>query len=397
MKNDLSKLGTLQRAAGALRVAGYIGAKAKIAIVTNSRIYLDHAATTPLRPEARAALEQGFALWANPSSPHADGRRARAALEDARERIKTALGWQGEVIFTSGASEAAALALDAINAVHDVATAVEHDAVLRGDQPEWTLPVRPDGSADLMILSEESRPSELIAGDPENRSLVAVQHVNSETGNRQHIGFAAEVVHDNGGLLLVDCAQSAGKFELPRMADLAIVSAHKFGGPVGVGALLLKDFAMLHPGGGQERGYRRGTENLPGVLAMAAALEACAAPYVDPDVLAPLEPFADEVRAMGGAWLSDRLSDPTPYIHAVAMPGIGAQAQLMRFDMAGISVSQGSACSSGTMKRSHVLTAMGLADELADRTIRVSFGWTTTRADIERFCEVWLAMARERA
>jgi cysteine desulfurase len=218
--------------------------------------------------------------------------------------------------------------------------------------------------------------------------------VNSETGNRQHIGFAAEVVHDNGGLLLVDCAQSAGKFELPQMADMAIVSAHKFGGPVGAGALLVKDYALLHPGGGQERGYRRGTENLPGVLGMVAALEACGDPYIDPEVLAPLGAFADEVRALGGEWLADRLSDPTEYIRAVAMPGLSAQAQLMRFDIAGIAVSQGSACSSGTMKRSHVLTAMGLPDELADRTIRVSFGWTTTRAEVERFCEAWLAMAR---
>jgi cysteine desulfurase len=385
-------------AAGASRVRGYIGAKAKIANVTNSsRIYLDHAATTPLRPQARAAMEAGFALWANPSSPHAEGRRARAALEDARERLKDALGWQGEVIFTSGASEAAALALDAANAVHDVASAVEHDAVLRGDQPEWTLPVRTDGAADVIALSDESRPSELLVDDAENRSLVAVQHINSETGNRQHIGFAAEVVHDNGGLLLVDCAQSAGKFELPRMADMGIVAAHKFGGPVGVGALLVKDYAMLHPGGGQERGYRRGTENLPAVLGMVAALEACGEPYVEADVLAPMEAFADQVRALGGEWLSDRLSDPTPYIRAVAMPGISAQAQLMRFDAAGIAISQGSACSSGTMKRSHVLTAMGLPDELADRTIRVSFGWTTTREEVERFCGVWLDMARQAA
>jgi cysteine desulfurase len=375
-------------------LCGYIVAQAQFAIMTTPRIYLDHAATTPLRPEARRAMEEGFAIWANPSSPHAEGRRARAALEHARERVKGALGWEGECIFTSGASEAAALALEAGNAVHDIASAVEHDAVLRGDRPEWTLPVLPDGAADLRALSAESRPSELLVADPENRSLVALQHVNSETGNRQHIGFAAELVHDNGGLLLVDCAQSAGKFALPHMADMAIVSAHKFGGPVGVGALLVKDFAMLHPSGGQERGYRRGTENLPGVLGMAAAIEACGEPYIAPEVLAPLAAFADEVRAAGGEWLSDRLSDPTHYIRAVAMPGMSGQAQLMRFDMAGIAVSQGSACSSGTMKRSHVLTAMGLPGDLADRTIRVSFGWTTTRAEVERFCEVWLGMAR---
>jgi cysteine desulfurase len=359
------------------------------------RVYLDHAATTPLRPEARRAMEEGFRLWANPSSPHAEGRQARAALEDARERVKAALGWDGEVIFTSGASEAAELAFNQANVVHDIATAVEHDAVLRGDRLDWTIPVRADGSADMQVLSAQSVPSELLDDDDEeNRSLVAVQHINSETGNRQHVGFAAELVHDNGGLLLVDCAQSAGKFPLPRIADMAIVSAHKFGGPIGAGALLVRDFAMLHPSGGQERGYRRGTENLPGILGMAAALEACADPYIAPEVLEPLEAFAGQVRALGGEWLSDRLSDPTPYIRAVAMPHVSGTAQLMRFDMAGIALSQGSACSSGSMKRSHVLTAMGLPEELADRTIRVSFGWTTTRAEVERFCEVWLDMAR---
>lgn len=352
--------------------------------MTTPRIYLDHAATTPLRPEARRAMEEGFAIWANPSSPHAEGRRARAALEDARERVKAALGWEGECIFTSGASEAAALALGHSDAPLTFVTGVEHDA-LRSDLTDFTLTVREDGSLDESLLQ---------AALAEPKTLVAVQHVNSETGNCQHIGFVAEVVHDNGGLLLVDCAQSAGKFALPHMADMAIVSAHKFGGPVGVGALLVKDFAMLHPSGGQERGYRRGTENLPGVLGMAAAIEACGEPYIAPEVLAPLGAFADEVRALGGEWLSDRLSDSTPYIRAVAMPGMSGMAQLMRFDMAGIAVSQGSACSSGTMKRSHVLTAMGLPGDLADRTIRVSFGWTTTRTEVERFCEVWLGMAR---
>jgi cysteine desulfurase len=368
-----------------LRLRGYISPKAKIAIVTKSRIYLDHAATTPLRPEARAAMEEGFALWANPSSPHGEGRQARAALEDARERVKMSLGWKGEVIFTSGASEAAAIALDGTKAARHVVSAVEHDAVLRGDA-ERILSVLADGSADLASLD--------LPGE-EAGTLVAIQHVNSETGNRQDVEGAAAAVHERGALLLVDSAQSAGKFKVPQVADMAIVSAHKFGGPVGAGALLVRDYALLRPSGGQERGYRRGTENLPALLGMAVALEACSDPYLDPDVLQPLEAFAGEVRALGGEWLSDRLSDPTPYIRAIAMPRLSAQAQLMRFDMAGIAVSQGSACSSGTMKRSHVLSAMRLPDELADRTIRVSFGWTTTRAEVERFCEAWLDMARK--
>ena len=355
--------------------------------IPHPRIYLDHAATTPLRPEARAAMAQGFGLWANPSSPHAEGRKARELLENARARIKAALGWGGEVIFTSGASEAAALALGHAHGGARLVSAVEHDAVLNAAPDAERLPVRADGALDIAM------PAEAVQRE---RPIVAMQHINSETGNRQDIVRIAEIVGGNGGLLLVDCAQSAGKFALPP-CDIAIVSAHKFGGPIGIGALLVKDYAMLKPSGGQERGYRRGTENLPGVLGMAAALEACADPYVPPEVLAPLESFSTEVRAAGGEWLSDRLSDPTPYVRAVAMPGMSGSAQLMRFDMAGIAVSQGSACSSGTMKRSHVLTAMGVTDAIADRTIRVSFGWTTTRAQVERFCDVWLDMARAHA
>jgi cysteine desulfurase len=379
-------------------VRGYIGAKAKIAIVTNSRIYLDHAATTPLRPEARAAMEHGFALWANPSSPHAEGRRARAALEDARERLKTALGWEGEVIFTSGASESAALAFDFTDVLFKFASAVEHDAIhshVNYIECE-ELPVSEDGSADLEWLTTRRMPMSPTGGYNLGRSLLALQHINSETGNRQPIAHARALTRQRDTLLLVDCSKSAGKISLPD-SDMAIVAAHKFGGPVGVGALLVREFAMLKAPGGQERGYRRGTENLPGVLGMLAALEACVDPYVDAKVLAPLDAFAEKVRALGGDWLSDRLADPTPYIRAIAMPRLSAQAQLMRFDMAGISVSQGSACSSGTMKRSQVLTAMGVPDDTAERTIRVSFGWSTTRAEVERFCETWLDMARANA
>lgn len=363
------------------------------------RIYLDHAATTPLRPEAKAAMEHGFAIWANPSSPHAEGRAARAALEDARARVKATLGWDGEVIFTSGASEAAQLAFENAVVVDEVASAVEHDAIhgFGRNRGIGLVPVGEDGAIDLPSLDLAIPPAAMAGDLVDDRSLAAIQHVNSETGNRQDIGMVAEVVHGQGGLLLVDCSQSAGKFEIPALADMAIVSAHKFGGPIGIGALLVQDYAMLRPAGGQERGYRRGTENLPAALGMAAALEACAQPYADPEALAPLDDFAAEVRGLGGCWLADQLSDPTPYIRSLAMPGIHGSVQLMRFDMAGIAVSQGSACSSGTMKRSHVMEAMGLATELADRMIRVSFGWTTTRADVERFCEVWLAMARRPA
>ncbi|MXO60189.1 aminotransferase class V-fold PLP-dependent enzyme [Altererythrobacter salegens] len=354
-----------------------------------TRIYLDHAATTPLRPEAREAMLRGFDIWANPSSPHAEGRKARAALEDARERVKATLGWEGEVIFTGGATGAALIGLGCSQVERLCASTVEHDAVRRGEGTlDFDLPVRSDGAVDTRLLP--------VALD-DQPTLVAVQQVNSETGNRQDLAAVSAGLAGKNAMLLVDCAQGAGKFALPREADMAIVSAHKFGGPIGVGALLVREYGLLFATGGQERGYRRGTENLPDILGMAAALEACNDPYIDPGVLEPLDAFAAEVRAIGGDWLSDRLSDPTPYIRALAMPNMTGTAQVMRFDMAGIDVSQGSACSSGTMKTSHVLKALGLGDDLAGRTIRVSFGWSTSRAEVERFCETWLAMAREAA
>ncbi|WP_390475206.1 cysteine desulfurase family protein [Altererythrobacter sp. MTPC7] len=347
-------------------------------------MYLDHAATSPLRPEARKAVEDGLGKWANPSSPHAEGRSARRLLEDARDRTKAALGWQGECIFTSGASEAAALAVVRAKTGARLVSVVEHDCILQAAPDAEQLPVSGDGAVDIDNLAEAVQ---------REKPLVAVQQVNSETGNAQDLSEISRIVGEAGGLLLADCAQGAGKFTLPP-CDMAIVSAHKFGGPVGIGALLVKDYAMLEPSGGHERGYRRGTENLPGALGMAGALEVAGEPYVAADVLEPLERFARDCVAAGGTMLSQALSDPTPYIRAIAMPGMSATAQVMRFDMADIAVSQGSACSSGTMKTSRVLEAMQVDPGVAANTIRVSFGWNTTRADVERFCEVWLDLAK---
>lgn len=331
-------------------------------------------------------MEEGFAIWANPSSPHAEGRKAKAALEDARDRVKAALKWDGEVIFTSGASEAAALALGRAQARERFVSAVEHDAVLAAAPGAPRLRVGGDGAVDLdamvAVLEKASHP------------LVAIQSINSETGNWQNHGDLTDAVHEAGGLVLVDCAQSAGKYPLPHEIDMAIVAAHKFGGPVGVGALLVREFGMIEPVGGHERGYRRGTENLPASLGMAAALEACAQPYLAEGVYETFDALVSRLRDAGAILIADRLDAPTAHIHAIAMPRLSGQAQLMRFDMAGIAVSQGSACSSGTLRSSHVLEAMGVEPGIAERTIRVSLGWNTTRAEVERFCEVWLDMAQ---
>ncbi len=327
-------------------------------------------------------MEEGFRLWANPSSPHAEGRKARSLLEDARERIKAALGWDGELIFASGASEAAVLGFRGLGFPDSrFVSAVEHDSVVQAASNVGTLAVGMNGDISDSALETE-------------RASFAIQHVNSETGNRMQLDRHTIGVHMLDGFVLSDCSQSAGKFPLPELPDVMLVAAHKFGGPIGIGAVLVRSFGMLEPSGGQERGYRRGTENLPGAMGMAVALEACGTCYLDQAVTAPLHEFADDVRAIGGEWISDRLADPTPYVRAIAMPRLSGSAQVMRFDMAGISVSQGSACSSGTMKPSRVLEAMGVERDVAERTIRVSFGWSTTRAEVERFCEVWLEMAR---
>ncbi|RKF21925.1 aminotransferase class V-fold PLP-dependent enzyme [Altericroceibacterium spongiae] len=354
----------------------------------SDRIYLDHAATTPLRPEAAAALDLGRSIWANPSSPHAEGRKARQALEDARREVAAALNWTGEAVFTAGASEAASLSLGQAKGGERFVSAVEHDAILKAVPDATILPVDADGSINAQRLADM-----LLAT---TRPVVAIQSINSETGNQQDIPALSQIVHEAGGVLIVDASQSAGKMPLPDGADAVIVSAHKLGGPIGIGALLLRDFALLEPVGGQERGYRRGTENLPAAMAFAAALKACREPYCDPAILAPVrERLAPACAEFGAVRLADRLAHPTPYIEALAMQGISGSAQLMRFDMQGFAISQGSACSSGSLRGSHVLQAMDLDPAIAENVIRVSFGWNTTREEVERFCTVWIAMARE--
>jgi cysteine desulfurase len=336
------------------------------------RLYLDHAATTPMLPQAQAAMVGAMAHWANPSSPHADGRAARAALEDARARLKAALDWRGHVIFTSGASEAIGIGLGRVKADRILTSPVEHDAVLRVTKGAERLAVNADG----IVLPPADR-----AGTP----LFAIQHVNNETGVIQPL----ETLDRAGAMLFADCAQSAGKLPLPD-ADMIAISAHKFGGPPGVGALLIRDLALIEPSGGQEQGYRAGTENLPAILAMVAALEA------REDWL----PRASELRArldaaigeFGGTVVAPDAAR-IPVIASYRMPGMSARAQLIQFDLAGISVSAGSACSSGSLRTSHVLGAMGWDEGAAAEVVRVSFGPQTCNRDVDRFISAWRSVA----
>lgn len=321
-------------------------------------------------PEAREAMAREMACWANPSSPHAEGRAARARLEEARGRIARVLDWTGEVIFTSGASEAIALAVRRAKAQRIITSPVEHDAVLRVTLDAARIVVDNHG---LMHKIEDVVET--------GATLVAVQHVNNETGVIQALGA---LPHEDV-ILFSDCAQSAGKLDLPS-ADMIAISAHKFGGPPGVGALLVRDLALLEAAGGQERGYRAGTENAPGILAMAAALEA---PRDWMDSAHALRDWLDAAIVQEGGEVVAADAPRIPTIASYRMPGISARAQLIRFDMAGIAVSAGSACSSGTLKASHVLTAMGWDEVAAGEVVRVSFGPTTSGADLERFLTIW--------
>ena len=333
---------------------------------------------------ARDAVTEGMIRWANASSPHAEGRAARAELEDARARIKAALGWEHELIFTSGASEAISIGLGRSEADAFFVGATEHDAVHRVLPKAYFLSVNAEGIIAPDALA--GRLGALAATQP----LVAIQSVNNETGVIQPLAELGDVIRRAGGILFADCSQSAGKLDLPD-ADMIAVSAHKLGGPPGIGALLIRDYGLISPTGGQERGYRMGTENLPAALGFAAAVEANRGWVARAGELRVHLDGA--IKAEGGA----TVAFAAPRIATVAcyhMPGMASSAQLIHMDMAGIAVSAGSACSSGSLKSSRVLAAMGWDDKAAGEVIRVSFGPNTGRADVYRFIEAWKRMKR---
>ena len=350
-----------------------------------TRIYLDHAATTAMLPAAMAAVEAGMRHWANPSSPHAEGRAARAALEEARATIAAAYGWTGETLLTSCTSEALAMVLARATVPRRLIGATEHDAVIRAARDAEIILVNDSGLIDLDRLAA------MLAEGP--RALVAVQWANSETGVRQSIAALAEAVHAANGLLLVDAAQMPPGADpsLADHADFVALSSHKRGGPPGVGALLVRDLATLEPSGGQERGYRAGTENVPGVLGYAAALGEV------PDMAhwAALRARLDDAILRSGGEVVAAGTPRHPAIGSYRMPGVAATVQLIRLDLAGIAVSAGSACSSGSMKPSHVLAAMGWREPALREVVRVSFGGATSDAEIDAFIAAWRAIARE--
>lgn len=343
------------------------------------RVYLDHNATSPLRPAARQAMLAALAQPGNASSVHAEGRAMRALVDTAREGVARALGVVAPmVIFTSGGSEANNLAAKGPEVARLIVSAIEHPSVLEAarsrDLPVETMPVDANGLIELSILER------MLAAGP--KALVSVMLANNETGVIQPVAEAAAIARRFGALVHTDAVQAFGKIpvDFARLGvDLMTVSAHKLGGPMGAGALIVRDGVALEPlivGGGQESRRRAGTENVPAIAGFAAAggklLEISA-------LRSRLEGGLDHAEIFGKQVA--RLPNTTCF----AYPGLSAEILLMNLDLEGFAVSSGSACSSGKVAKSHVLAAMGVPSALASGAIRASLGWSTTADDIDRF------------
>ncbi|HVI30969.1 cysteine desulfurase family protein [Phenylobacterium sp.] len=359
-------------------------------------VYLDYNATALVRPEAVAAVTRALEAGGNPSSVHAAGRAARATVEQARSAVADLIAAPAStVVFTSGGTEANALAIEsavAAGARRLIVSAIEHASVLESAKASGAaveiLPVDESGVADLGWLAERLGRWDAADGKP----FVALMLANNETGVIQPVQAASEIVRAADGWLHVDAIQAAGKIVIDSRgigADTLSVSAHKLGGPQGVGALTFGPRATLSRrlhGGGQERGRRAGTENVPGIAGFGAAARAA-----NPWELAPQEGWRDAVAARlkaAGCTIMGEHAPRLPNTLCFATPGFASELQVMGLDLMGVMVSAGSACSSGKVKPSPVLTAMGQGD-LAASALRVSGGWNTSETDWNRFAEAW--------
>ena len=357
-----------------------------------ARFYLDANATEPPRPEARAAATAALGVPGNPSSIHGEGRAARRVLEDAREAIGGRFGAApSEVIFTSGGTEANALAIHGLAGGKVVLRgATEHAAVIAAAGDAAIVPVGPDGRIRLDVLAEmlaEAR-----------GALVCLMLANNETGTIQPIATAAALCRAADALLHVDAVQAAGRIPVDLAAlgaDSIAISAHKLGGLAGAGALLLTPHAAarlapLQLGGGQERGRRGGTPALPNIAGFAAA--AAAASPQDAARLASLRDAIEAAAVAAGGLVIGAEAPRLPNTTCLALAGVRSESQVIALDLAGLAVSAGAACSSGKVARSHVLEAMGLG-AVAGEAIRVSLPWNAGAAHVAAFAEAYLAMA----
>lgn len=352
--------------------------------------YLDHNATSPLRPAAFDAMVEAMRVGGNPSSVHAAGRKARAIVDKARREVASLVGASpGETIFTSGGTEANNLALLGAGRRRVLVSAVEHDSVRRAAPRAETLPVDGDGVVDLGALEVA------LAASPEP-ALVSVMLANNETGVLQPIGEVVRLARAAGALVHCDAVQGAGKVPVDVRelgVDYLSVSAHKLGGPTGVGALIVRKAAPLVPdrrGGGQESNRRAGTENVAGIAGFAAAAQASGRVLDVVEMRDRLElalvQTARDARIYGAN--APRLGNTT----CISMPGVPAETQVMALDLAGVCISAGAACSSGKVQQSPVLTAMGVPAAEAASAIRVSLGWNSEAGDIERLITAWQSL-----
>jgi len=369
------------------------------------RSYLDWNATAPLRPQAQAAWMDALAVAGNPSSVHAEGRAARRLVERAREQVAALVGAQpGNVFFTSGGTEANMLALTpAIETAGEkrprdrlLVSAIEHSSVRAGGRfpraATEDVPVAPDGRVELAALAETVRGA--------SRPLVALMLANNETGVVQPVAEAAAITHAGGGLLHVDAVQGAGRISCDMGAlgaDIVTLSAHKIGGPKGVGALVRAGEEIHFPdplirGGGQERGMRAGTENVAGIAAFGAAAAAAHREFTAE--AARMQALRDSLESglkaiSPQAVIFGQTVARLPNTTLFAAEGVKAETAVIAFDLEGIAVSSGAACSSGKVQPSHVLAAMGISPALIRGAVRLSLGWTTNETDIERFLTAW--------
>ena len=373
------------------------------------RIYLDWNATAPLRPQARAAALTALDSSGNPSSVHAEGRAARRLIEEAREKVAALVAAEPRnVVFTSGGTEANMLALTPASGPDGKApdrlliSALEHPSVLAGGRfaaaAVQRVPATGDGRIDLAALADA------LAALEGRRALVSLMLANNETGVVQPVSEAARLTHEAGGVLHVDAVQAAGRIPCDINAigaDLLTLSGHKIGAPKGVGAVVRRDAGVPFPaplikGGGQERGARAGTENVAGIAAFgaaaAAALVDLGADAGDMRTLrdrleAGLRSASPDIVVFGAG--AERLPNTTLF----ALNGMKAETAVIAFDLEGVAVSSGAACSSGKVQPSHVLAAMGVPPELARAAVRVSLGPTTTQSEIDRTIQAWIRIS----
>ena len=369
--------------------------------MTKTPIYCDYNAGAPVRAEAAVAMSRALAQGGNPSSVHSFGRRAKAMVEDAREKIANAVEARAEnVVFTSGATDALHLALTSASAASLIVSAVEHDAVFehatRAVQTQRVAPVDANGLVDLAALAK-------LLADAPKPALLAIQLANNETGVIQPITKVATLAREHGALLLVDAAQALGRIPVS-IADLdatyLVISSHKLGGPSGAGALVLAPgapFVTTRFGGGQERGRRPGTENSAALVGFGVAVE-----WAERERASEAPRLAAIRDRFEGALPSDAIifgknAPRLPNTSNFALPGLAAETAVIAMDLEGVAISSGAACSSGKVRSSRVLAAMGVAPELAKAALRVSFGHESKDTDVDEALHALNKIAARRA